>query len=98
MSELVPSSLFSLFRNSKRLLATAQLRQPGGKVVERDGEIGRERLGPRPRQLAVEPGRLLRARQRLLATAQLRQPVGKGVERHGEIGRERLGPRARQLA
>jgi hypothetical protein len=55
-------------------------------------------LRARPRQLAVQPDRLLRARHRLIATAHRRQHAGKVVERQSQIGRERIGPRPRQLA
>src|SRR5271157_4204031 len=71
-----------LIIDGNSLLATPKLRQNGGEVVERRRQIGRERLGPRPRQPAIKIGRLLRRRQRLLAPPKLRQPVGEGVERH----------------
>ena len=62
------------------------------------GEVGREGVGPRPRQLAVQLRRLLGGLERRLAPPESAQPVRQVVEGHGQIGREGVGPRPRQLA
>jgi hypothetical protein len=66
--------------------------------VERTGEIGPERVGPLPRQLAADGHRLFRRRQGRLAPAEIAQPIGEVAERIGEIGPERVGPLPGQLA
>jgi hypothetical protein len=49
-----------LLRRRQRLFAPPEFGQPDGEIVHRGGQIGRERLGPRPRQIAIKIGRLLR--------------------------------------
>jgi len=49
-----------LLRRGQGLLAPPEVRQNIGEVVERHGQIGRERRGPRPRQLAANINRLRR--------------------------------------
>jgi hypothetical protein len=58
----------------------ARDRQHVGKIVERRGQIGRERLRTRLRQSATNVHRLLRRRQRVLATPERRQIVPRIVK------------------
>jgi hypothetical protein len=83
-------------RRRQGLFAAAESGQPVGESVQPPGQIGRERVGARPRQRAKKIGCLLRRRQSLLVATEFEQHKGEIVQRHGQIWRERLGARLRQ--
>src|SRR5205807_810855 len=62
------------------------------------GQIWSERLGTRPRLIAIKVYRLLRRRQSLLMAAESGQHGGEIVQRSRQIWSERLGTRPRQRA
>ena len=87
-----------LLDRGQRLLPPPQLCQAAGKVVQRPGQVGAERVGPRVGELAVDVCGLLDRGQRLLPPPQVAQTIGQVVQRQGEVGQERVGPRVGELA